>query len=130
MKNLEERLATIRSVVTSLRREELTEVDFDALCETLESLTTVLKQMQQYEDEVAVLRQDLSSRIAGMARACAVARGGRGDLETTEQLTERLPHMSARELVQSYGRVAARFRDTFPASMSAVSGFGTNDKQM
>jgi hypothetical protein len=129
VKNLEEHLATMHSAVTSLRREKLTEVDFDALCETLESVGTVLGQMQEHEDEVAVLRQDLSSRIAGMARACAVARGGRGDMETTEQLTERLPHMSARELVQSYSRVAARFRDTFPASMSAVSGFGMNAKQ-
>jgi len=111
----------IREAAELLRAESLAVMDFDELCGHLEAASRMLGRLDRAEAELAVLRQDLTGRIAGMARASAAARGTRRDLETASELAERLPHMSARELVRCYGRVAARFRDTFPASMSAVT---------
>ena len=125
MKDLESQIAAIGEVVSLLRMESLAAIDFDALCGQLEALHDVLGQMVRVTTELGILRQDITQRISGMSRAAAVARGTHRDVETAEELDERLTEMSARELVRCYGRVAARFRDTFPASMSAVTGFGS-----
>jgi len=121
MATVSETARAIRGAVELIRDESLAVMDFDELCGRLEAASLMLGRLDRAEAELAVLRQDLTGRIAGMARASAVARGTRRDLETASELTERLPLMSARELVRCYGRVAARFRDTFPASMSAVT---------
>ena len=99
-----------------LDERSLPEVDFDLLRRALSDAAEQERAVETMREELALLREDIIARIAGMTKATvAVERGRSGPAEALEYL-ESLPKLDGSALLVQYRRAAARFRDAFPAS--------------
>ncbi len=97
-------------------------IDFDELKSRLINLHGRLEAQETLAAEYALLRDDCERRIAGMAKAIAAVDRKRDRLEEALALVEELPGLTSVHLLQTYRRIAARFRDSFPGS------FGFHDR--
>ena len=116
MANHDTNVISVTELVAQLSEESLSEIDFDAIRQTLERTDSENKALKALSGELAFLREDYISRIIGMAKALAVARQTEGALMEATALVDSLPALTARQLVEQYRLASARFRDTFPAS--------------
>ncbi len=129
METIETHLMHLDQLLASLAPERLGEIDFDRLRETLAAHRQTMAghaalaaAMNALHDDHATLRQDYIGRIAGMAKAIAVAThrhdaGSRtGSLKEALAYVESLESKTAAELIEQYRLTSARFREAFPTS--------------
>ena len=118
--------ALIERLLDDLGDRRLPPVDLDQLADQLRQALTQARRASELESERDLLREDLTTRIAGMLKAVAVAeRSEAAALEAADRI-DRLARMSAAELIRQYRLVSARFRDTFPASFRPSVGRAEN----
>jgi len=116
VENLDAHLEYAAALRQSLADETLAEIDLDAVVDWLAKLRGTLTAAARLSAEHNSLRADYVSRIAGMARAVAVVRSRSDSRFEVAEYLDRLPSLSADELVVEHRRVSARFRDSFPSS--------------
>jgi len=112
--------ACAAELASLLCEEKMSVIDFDRLKSWLGEIAPILDESESRRADLAALRQDYEGRIAGMAKAIAVA-DRKGKFESALALIESLPHMTIAELMACYQRTSARFRDTFPGSFALPS---------
>ena len=113
IKSHREYLAGLRERLDGSRVEQ---IDFDELSEKLGELESLLAVCERYGQELETLREDYTSRIAGMIKAIAAVDRKREAPRLALRELEGLPSLSGRELVECYRRTSAKFRDAFPTS--------------
>ncbi len=96
------------------------ELDFDLLAARLGDVVALIERFEVSESELAVLREDFCRRIAGMAKAIAVAERKNGNLQEADELIASLESLSAPQLIEQYRRIQARFHDAFPSSFGLL----------
>ena len=84
--------------------------------ETSRQLREWIAEAKLHIAEGELLRSDLIARIAGMAKAVAVARHSEVRLKEAEDMVTELNCLDASDLLAAYRKTAARFRDTFRSS--------------
>lgn len=94
----------------------LAPIDFDQLKVRLSRLGDTLVAQDKLAAEYALLRDDCERRIAGMTKAIAAVDRKRDRMAEAVELVDELPSLDSARLLQTYRRVAARFRDCFPGS--------------
>ena len=113
----------LTEVVVLIDEATMARIDFDELKSRLASLHDRLEAQETLAPEYALLRDDCERRIAGMAKAIAAVDRKRDRMEEALALVEELPGLTSADLLQTYRRTAARFRDSFPGS------FGFHDRR-
>ncbi|MFZ5979425.1 MAG: hypothetical protein ACOYVF_02230 [Candidatus Zixiibacteriota bacterium] len=108
----------IVELLKSLDEKSMTLIDLDSVRNCLREMLEQTCQQETLADSAAILRDDYTARIAGMLKALAAADRKRDSWTQVLELVERLPAMTASELVACYHRVSARFRDNFPTSFN------------
>ncbi len=103
-----------------LNENDLSLVDFDVLQERLQQLSEESSVADNLADECAILRNDCQQRLTGMIKAIAAVDRKRDGYETALAAIEELSCLTAADLLKKYRQVAARFRDCFPTSFSAL----------
>ena len=99
-------------------------IDFDELRERLKLIGAQLAARDELAEGHALLRQDCEQRIAGMIKAIAAVDRKRDGWSEAIAQAEELPTLAPARLLETYRRVAARFRDCFPGSFGALSPGG------
>ena len=74
------------------------------------------EQTRTLRDELRSLRDDYRSRIVGMLKAIAIADRAHANDGSFAALLDSLDAMSADELIRTYRRTSAIFRDHFPGN--------------
>lgn len=103
-------------VVKHFDEAALSQIDFDELKARLSAVSCRLTAQDELSTEYALLRDDYQRRIAGMTKAIAAVDRKRDGMEEALALVDELPTLDSARLLQTYRRVAARFRDYFPGS--------------
>ena len=119
MENVKDKIAYLEGVVQLLDDAGMTRIDFDELRERLQELSGVLAALETQAESHALIRQDCEQRIAGMIKAIAAVDRKRDGWNEAVALAEELPTLAPEQLLATYRRVAARFRDCFPGSFGA-----------
>ncbi len=94
----------------------MSQLDFDELARRLLAIRDALSAHEQLAVDHACLREEYQQRIAGMVKAIAAVDRKRDRWEEALALVEGLPALPVTGLLETYRRVAARFRDCFPGS--------------
>ena len=124
MENAKAEIAYLEGVVRLMDDAGMARIDFDELRERLQVIGVGLAARDTLAEDHALLRQDCEQRIAGMIKAiAAVDRKRDGWSEAVAQVDE-LPTLESAKLLETYRRVAARFRDCFPGSFGTPSPGG------
>ena len=121
MENVKSEIAYLEGVVRDLDAASLARIDFDEVRIRLTRACAALESLGQLSANHALLRQDYEQRIAGMVKAVAAVDRKRDRWQEAAALIDELPALPAEKLIETYRRVAARFRDCFPGS------FGTQN---
>lgn len=116
MITVNESLSCLADLRASLTDGNLAAIDFDRLAAWLADLAPLLERSVTVEVELQTLRDDYIARITGMAKAIAAAQPTPDSYSQTVEFIDSLPSFTATQLLDTCRRVAARFRDTFPAS--------------
>ena len=124
MENTKTEIAYFEGVVRLLDETNLAKIDFDDLRARLSNLCTQLGAESARAEDHALLRQDYEQRVAGMVKAIAAVDRKRDRWDEAVTLVEELPAMPAARLIETYRRVAARFRDCFPGSFGTQNWCG------
>jgi hypothetical protein len=111
----------LEEVVSVLDGSSISRIDFDELKQRLLSVCDGLNAQEEMAGEHALLREEYEQRIAGMIKAIAAVDRKRDRWEEALGLVEELPVMRSAQLLATYRRVAARFRDCFPGSFGVQS---------
>jgi len=117
-------IAYLEEVIGLLHETGMARVDFDELRERLGALCVRLQSLEELAESHVVLRQDYEQRIGGMIKAIAAVDRKRDRWEEAAALVDELPTLSPVRLIETYRRVAARFRDCFPGSFGTPSWGG------
>lgn len=88
----------------------------DRLTERITQVISALEACEELAAERTALRSDYEQRIGGMLKAMAVADRTADRIEESVALAQQLQSQSAEELLVTYRKVSARFRDLFRAS--------------
>ena len=121
MEDVKSEIAYLEGVVRSLDAATMVRIDFDELRERLQEIGAGLAVRDELAEGHALLRQDYEQRIAGMIKAIAAVDRKRDGWSEAVAQVEELPHLPPAKLLETYRRVAARFRDCFPGSFGALS---------
>jgi hypothetical protein len=113
-------------LLASLQNEQLTAIDFDSLADKLSQLQRDISTHASMRQELDLLRQDYQARIAGMLKAIAAVDRKRDSFDDALHAIESLPSLNCAELTETYRRVSARFRDTFPTSFGQFNTAGSS----
>ena len=113
----------LAEMVTLIDEATLPQIDFDELKARLSAVGDRLTAQDELAAEYALLRDDCERRIAGMTKAIAAVDRKRERMEEALALIDELPALGSARLLQTYRRVTARFRDSFPGS------FGYRDQR-
>jgi len=108
--------ARLTALAAQLNEDNLSEIDFNAAVDQLNAIAMRLTTWEQMVQEIDVLRDDYQSRIAGMIKAMAVLKRSGDSVGSASEEIAGLAELTAEELVRTYRRTMARFRDHFPAS--------------
>ena len=106
----------LKEAVRFFDEATLPQIDFDELKVRLSTACDRLTAQEELAAEHALLRDDCERRIAGMTKAIAAVDRKRDRMEEALALVDELPAFDSAQLLQTYRRVAARFRDCFPGS--------------
>ncbi len=112
----------LTQMLDKLDQAQMPIVDFDQLKEQARALLAAVAGQAVLEEEMIKLRKDYQARIAGMLKAVAAVSRRQGALSEALSDIERLEPMDAESLILAYGRVTARFRDTFRSSFAPAGG--------
>jgi hypothetical protein len=124
LENVKGEIAYLEGVVRLLDEAGMARIDFDELRARLMEIGAGLAALDERAEGHALLRQDCEQRIAGMIKAiAAVDRKHDGWSEALAQVEE-LPTLTPAKLLETYRRIAARFRDCFPGSFGALGPGG------
>jgi hypothetical protein len=113
--------ATIDNFCNLLENENPQLIDFDSLRQVLREAGDMAGGQQHYRGELEILRKEYQNRIIGMLKAGLAGRHNDEDLNLANALIENPERFTATELVEIYGRTAAKFRSRFPASLKYLS---------
>lgn len=108
--------AYLEDVARLIDDTTMAQLDFDELKMRLPDIGRKLSAVDELADEYALLRGDYEQRIAGMVKAIAAVDRKRDGWEEALGLVEQLPVLRSADLLATYRRIAARFRDCFPGS--------------
>ena len=108
------------SVSQALHDESVSLIDFDELSRQLSTAQHLLTDALRCSKELEMLRGDYVDRISGMAKAVAATENRKEDSEELLALCSGLDAVPVAQLLTSYRRVSAKFRDTFPASFGLL----------
>jgi len=120
VENAEAIMEESRRLAEAIGEQKVSTLDFDRLRGCLLAVPELATAVKSARAELAVLRDDYTSRIAGLMKAVAVARRNSDGLQEALDRIATLPGLTAVELTKEYRRAAARFRDTFKASYGLV----------
>ena len=112
----------ISGFLTLLADDKVSLIDFDELKKRLADIATALEQSSSQAEQLHLLKEDYTQRIAGMLKAIAVVDRTRSESQQALEFLEQLPSLKAQDLVETYRKVSARFRDAFPTSFGYRSG--------
>ena len=112
----------ISGFLTLLADDKVSLIDFDELKVRLIDIAATLKSAASQAEQLQLLREDYTQRIAGMLKAVAVVRRNRDESRQALEFIEQLPSLKTEELVETYRKVSARFRDAFPTSFGYMPG--------
>jgi len=110
----------IAHLIQTLSDESMSSIDFDHLKVRLGEIGKELALHQDLQEQLQLLRDDYTQRIAGMIKAMAALERKTDAWGDALSLVDSLSSMGASELVDCYRRTAARFRDSFPASFGLL----------
>ncbi len=116
MTTVNDSLSFLAELRASLTDGNLPTIDFDRLTSRLADLSAMLERSLIVELELQHLRDDYLARIIGMAKAIAAARSAPDAYPQVAEFIDSLSTFTAEQLTDTYRRVSARFRDTFPTS--------------
>lgn len=111
----------LEEVAGLFTKTSMAQIDFDELKVRLLSIRDTLSAREDLAAEHALLRDDYEQRIAGMVKAIAAVDRKRDCWEEALALVEELPTQPSAQLLATYRRVAAKFRDSFPGSFGIQS---------
>ncbi|HUV29493.1 MAG TPA: hypothetical protein VMY05_00180 [Acidobacteriota bacterium] len=114
----------VTELLETLNDESMSLIDFDRLREWLSRMARVQDDRRELKEQLEHLRSDYEQRIGGMVKAMAALDRRQDSWPEALTLVESLQSMPAGELVSCYRRVAARFRDCFPASFGLLRQSG------
>ena len=111
----------ISAIVESLEKESIELIDFDSLGTVVSDLQKTCEDHEKISNELAFIKGEYRNRIIGMMKAVMACRHDESDKQILILLSNDAKDTSAGELVRLYGRVAARFRRSFPASFKYLT---------
>jgi hypothetical protein len=106
-------------LLEKLETGSMLKADREALRDRLQAIRDRLEAAETLAGEHACLREEYQQRLGGMVKAIAAVDRKRDRWEEAVALIEELPTLPAERLLQTYRRVAARFRDCFPGSFGS-----------
>lgn len=112
----------LRALAAQFCDDAVTLIDFDDARNRLDEMAGRLEDEHSLAEDHALLRKDYQRRIAGMIKAIAAVERKSDRWEEAADLIDELPSLTAEQLVQTYRKVAARFRDRFPTSYGPAGG--------
>lgn len=95
-------------------------IDLDNFLIKIDEMITQLKEQHQSTAQLLLLKNDYQTRIAGMLKAIAVAKGNEDQMKMALTEIEQLEQLTASALIECYKKVQLRFRTTFPASFGQL----------
>jgi hypothetical protein len=92
----------------------LSRLDFDELRQWLTQAADLLTRGDSTAHDLQLMRDDYQARIAGMLKAVAAAERNQRNLESLADLISALDTLTVDDLLRTYRRTSAIFRDRFP----------------
>jgi flagellar biosynthesis chaperone FliJ len=111
----------VSTIIQSLDDNAVELIDFDNLKNTLRTMQSRCEEQEKTSSELSFIKNEYRNRIIGMMKAVMACRHRENDAEMLSQLSGDIENIQAGELVSLYGRVAARFRDSFPTSFKYLT---------
>jgi hypothetical protein len=111
----------VSTIIRSLDDSAVELIDFDNLRNVLQTMQTTCEEREKISSELVFIKNEYRNRIIGMMKAVMACRHRENDAEVLAQLSGDIENIGADELVALYGRVAARFRDSFPTSFKYLT---------
>jgi hypothetical protein len=108
--------AYLEDVARLIDDTTMAQLDFDELKTRLLAIGSKLTATDELADEYALLRGDYEQRIAGMVKAIAAVDRKQDVWEEALEQVEKLSVLGSADLLATYRRTAAKFRDCFPGS--------------
>ena len=112
----------ISGFLTLLADDKVSLIDFDELKDRLTDIAAALDGATSQAEQLQLLTEDYTQRIAGMLKAIAVVHRSRNESQQALEFIEQLPSLEPQDLVEAYRKVSARFRDAFPTSFGYRPG--------
>ena len=116
MKGESKLIAELAEISERIASEKFEEVDFDRIAAALAAASVEVEKSAEAKAECRLLKEDCRKRILGMLKGIVACRPDEDSLHLAAHLTDEGEQLPAKELLKQYRRVAARFRDRFPAS--------------
>ncbi len=120
MKTLNDHKKVIDDTKEYLKSEKIETIDFDSLIDSLESSSNLVDNFARHQSEYNLLRDDYTGRIAGMAKAIAVASSRKSEMRDLLDFVNSLEALTAEQLLGAYRKIQAKFQDCFPASFGLL----------
>ncbi len=111
----------VSTIIQSLDDSTVELIDFDNLRHVLRTMQLRNEEQEKISSELSFIKNEYRNRIIGMMKAVMACRHRGKDAEMLSQLSGDIENIKAGELVSLYGRVAARFRDSFPTSFKYLT---------
>lgn len=121
MKKRNENNNPVSTICESLENDSVELIDFDTLKMVVIDLQAVQGRHEETARELIYIKEEYRSRIIGMLKAVIACRPDESDAEILTNLSGDINDIKAGELVKLYGRTAARFRTSFPASFKHLT---------
>ncbi len=111
----------VSTIIDSLDNESIELINFDNLKTVMSDLQNTREAHEKISNELTFIKGEYRNRIIGMMKAVMACRRNESDTQILAALSDGIEDISAGELVKLYGRAAARFRDSFPASFKYLT---------
>ncbi len=111
----------VSTIIDSLDEESIELIDFDYLKTVLCVMQRAHATLEKVSAELTLIKGEYCSRIIGMLKAVMACRRNESDMQILSDLSGDVKNIDAGELVKLYGRVATRFRDSFPTSFKYLT---------
>lgn len=106
----------LKKLAADILSESLSELNLDTLAEALSAAAAQLEETAQLRQDCRLLKEEYRTRILGMLKAIIACRPDDDSAILASHLSGDIEQFCAEQLIRQYHRVAARFRNCFPAS--------------